>query len=292
MTVSATIGERAAQLLSLEGKIAVVTGAGSGIGRGICLRLAEMGARVAALDIDESKARETSSLISPVVPDGSTPESTAKDAKGSRRARRTSGPDRFAFAMKCDVRDASDCHRAIASTVGKWGQVDILCNCAGIAIRKDIVELTEEEWDRALDVTLKGIYLLSHEVIPHMIRGGGGSVINIASGWGLKGGPRAASYCAAKGGTVNLTRAMAIDHGRHNIRVNCICPGDVDTPMLRSECEQLGKDQRAFMKEAADRPLGRIGSVEDVANAVLFLASPMASWITGTTLVVDGGGLA
>jgi len=91
---------------------------------------------------------------------------------------------------------------------------------------------------------------------------------------------------------VNLTRAMAIDHGRHNIRVNCVCPGDVDTPMLRSECAQLGQDERAFMKEAADRPLGRVGTVEDVANAVLFLASPMAGWITGAALVVDGGGLA
>lgn len=262
MTSSIRIAERAAQLLSLEGKIAVVTGAGSGIGRGICLRLVEMGACVAALDIDENTTRETVLQI------------------------------REGIALKCDVRIAADCRSAVAAIIEKWGRIDILCSCAGIAIRKDVVDLTEEEWDRALDVTLKGIYLLSHEVIPQMIRGGGGSIINIASGWGLKGGPRAASYCAAKGGTVNLTRAMAIDHGRNNIRVNCVCPGDVDTPMLRSECVQLGQDERAFMKEAADRPLGRIGTADDVANAVLFLASPMASWITGASLVVDGGGLA
>jgi NAD(P)-dependent dehydrogenase (short-subunit alcohol dehydrogenase family) len=125
-----------------------------------------------------------------------------------------------------------------------------------------------------------------------MSRAGGGSIINIGSGWSLKGGPRAASYCAAKGGTVNLTRAMAIDHGKDNIRVNCVCPGDVDTPMLASEWAQLGEDREAFMREAANRPLARIGTPDDIANAVLFLASSMSSWITGAALVVDGGGLA
>jgi len=129
-------------------------------------------------------------------------------------------------------------------------------------------------------------------VIPHMVRGGGGSIINTGSGWSLKGGPRAAAYCAAKGGVLNLTRAMAIDHGKDNIRVNCICPGDIDTPMLASECRQLGADPELFMKEAANRPLKRIGKPEDVANAVLFLASDMARWITGACIVVDGGGLA
>ena len=282
------IAEYAAQLLSLEGKIAVVTGAGSGIGRGICLRLAEMGARVALLDIDENGARETLSLVKRASAVTSAAGLTAEFAEDSQRAQGTAKE----IAMKCDVRVVDDCVGAVASIIEKWGRIDILCNCAGVAIRKDVVDLTEEEWDRSLDVSLKGIYLLSHEVIPHMIRGGGGSVINIGSGWGLKGGPRAAAYCAAKGGTVNLTRAMAIDHGRHNIRVNCVCPGDVDTPMLRSECAQLGKDERSFLKEAADRPLGRVGTVEDVANAVLFLASPMANWITGTALLVDGGGLA
>ena len=290
MTTSTRIGEHAARLLSLEGKIVVVTGAGSGIGRGICLRLAEMGAVIAALDIDEEKARETVAQISGTALARKT-QLTAKNAKDSRSPRRAAF-DSGAMAVRCDVRLSEDCRRAVAAVVERRRRIDILCNCAGIAIRKDVVDLREEEWDRALDVTLKGIYLMSHEVIPHMIRGGGGSIINIGSGWGLKGGPRAASYCAAKGGTVNLTRAMAIDHGKHNIRVNCVCPGDVDTPMLHSEREQLGQDARSFMKEAADRPLGRVGTVEDVANAVLFLASPMASWITGAAMVVDGGGLA
>jgi len=262
----ANVASRAAQLLSLEGKVAVVSGAASGIGQGIALALAQMGARIGVLDIDQGKAKQTAEQI----------RGQAGDA----------------LPLPCDVRSAADCRRAVSPIIDQWGQIDILCNCAGIAIRKDIVELTEEEWDRALDVTLKGIFLLSREVVPHMIRNGGGSIINIGSGWSLKGGPRAASYCAAKGGAVNLTRAMAIDHGKHNIRVNCICPGDVDTPMLHSECAQLGEDAQAFMKEAANRPLARVGTPQDVAHAVLFLASPMSTWITGAALVVDGGGLA
>jgi NAD(P)-dependent dehydrogenase (short-subunit alcohol dehydrogenase family) len=260
------IKERAVQFLSLQGKIAMVTGAASGIGRGISVRLAEMGAFVALLDIADIKGRESAAEI----------EAQAGSA----------------VFLNCDVRSAPECQRAVETVIKQSGKVDILCNCAGIAIRKDIVELTEDEWDRVLDVTLKGIYLLSREVVPHMVRGGGGSIVNIGSGWSLKGGPRAASYCAAKGGAVNLTRAMAIDHGKNNIRVNCVCPGDVDTPMLRSECAQLGEDMQAFMSEAAKRPLGRVGTVDDVANAVLFLVSPMANWITGAALVVDGGGLA
>ena len=261
-----SIPERAAQLLSLEDKVAMVTGAASGIGLGIALRLAEMGCSVALLDIDKGKADDAAEEI----------------RKSSAEA----------VVLRCDVRNAEDCRKATDAVVQKWGKVDILCNCAGIAVRKNIVDLSEEEWDRALDVTLKSVYLLSREVIPHMIRSGGGSIVNIGSGWSLKGGPSAASYCAAKGGVVNLTRAMAIDHGKHNIRVNCVCPGDVDTPMLRSECAQLGEDIQKFMKESAIRPLARIGTPEDAANAVLFLASPMSPWITGAALVVDGGGLA
>ena len=141
----------------------------------------------------------------------------------------------------------------------------------------------------ALDVTLKGIYMLSHFAIPHMIKNGGGSIINTGSGWSLRGGADAVSYCAAKGGVLNLTRAMAIDHGKDRIRVNCVCPGDIDTPMLRSECAQLGEDETAFMEDAADRPINRVGTPEDVADAVLFLASDLSSYVTGQVLGVCGG---
>lgn len=261
-----TIMEKAAQFLSLEGKVAMVTGAASGIGRGIALRLADMGAAVAILDVDSAGGEATASAI----------------AERGGRAR----------FSKCDVRASRDCREAVEQSVKGLGKIDVLCNNAGVIVRKDLVGLQEEEWDRVLDVTLKGIYLLSREVIPHMIAAGGGVIINTGSGWALKGGAQAAAYCAAKAGVLNLTRSMAIDYGQHNIRVNCVCPGDVDTPMLRSECDQLGEEPAEFMKEAARRPLARVGTPEDVANAVLFLASEMAAWITGAHLVVDGGGLA
>jgi NAD(P)-dependent dehydrogenase (short-subunit alcohol dehydrogenase family) len=190
------------------------------------------------------------------------------------------------------VSSAEDCARAARTTLETFGKINILCNNAGIVIRKSVAGLREEEWDLVLDVTLKSVYLLSREVIPHMIRNGGGRIVNTGSGWSLKGGPKAAAYCAAKAGVLNLTRSMAIDHGKDNIRVNCVCPGDVDTPMLKGECAQLGDEPHNFMKEAADRPLRRIGTPEDVAMAVLFLAGDMSNWITGACLVVDGGGLA
>ena len=253
-------------LISLDDKVAVITGGASGIGLGIASRLAEAGAAVALLDVDEAGGREA-----------------ARDLEQRGLS---------AHFYRCDVTSKDDCGTATDQIIADLGRIDILCNNAGVAIRKNTVDLAEEEWDLALNVMLNGTYLLSHHVIPHMIAAGGGCIINTGSGWSLTGGPDAVSYCAAKGGVLNLTRAMAIDHGKHNIRVNCVCPGDVDTPLLRGECEQLGQDSGAFMREAADRPLNRVGTPTDVANAVLFLASDLSAWVTGTFLSVDGGGLA
>ena len=261
-----TIAENAEKLLSLEGQVAMVTGAASGIGRGIADLLARMGAAVVVLDIEEAGGAETVSEI------------CRQDGK--------------AIFFRCDVRSAKDCAAAVRIAIQSFGKIDILCNNAGVAIRKGVVDLGEEEWDRVLDVTLKSVYLLSREVIPHMIRNGGGRIVNTGSGWSLKGGPKAAAYCAAKAGVLNLTRAMAIDYGKDHIRVNCVCPGDVDTAMLRGECEQLGEEPDKFMAEAANRPLRRVGTPDDVAKAVLFLASEMSTWMTGACVVVDGGGLA
>lgn len=263
--MGADLNRRMDAMLSLEGKTAIVSGAASGIGRGIAMRLAEFGAAVAIFDIDPRGGEATAEAI---------------EAMGGR-----------ARYFLCDVTSGQSAALAVEEACNVLGPIHILCNNAGIAIRKDVVSLEEQEWDLAVDVTLKGIYTLSHSVIPRMAPDGG-CIVNTGSGWALKGGPRAASYCAAKGGVLNLTRAMAIDHGPQNIRVNCICPGDILTPMLLSECAQLGEDKEGFLKEAANRPIGRIGTPEDVANAVLFLVSPMAAWISGASLVVDGGGIA
>lgn len=250
--------------MSLKGKVAVVTGAASGIGFATAKRLAEMGAVTALLDINESGGK-----------------------KAARKIEACKGNVKF---FTCDVTSSVDCKRVTESICAEFGSIDILVNCAGVIVRKDVVELSEKEWDFVLGVDLKAVYLLSHHAIPYMERGG--SIINISSGWGLKGGPKAAAYCAAKGGVVNLTRAMAIDHGKDGIRVNCICPGDVDTPLLRGEAVQLGEDLDTFLEEAADRPINRVGVPEDVADAVVYLATELSSWVTGAVLVVDGGGLA
>jgi NAD(P)-dependent dehydrogenase (short-subunit alcohol dehydrogenase family) len=264
MTVN--INEEILKLISLEDKVAMVTGGSSGIGRAAALRLAQAGASLAILDINQSGGRTTVQEI----------EKIGAEA-------------RF---YSCDVSSDSDCQKTVELVHQEFGRLDILLNNAGIIWRKAIVETSEDEWDALLDVNLKGVFLLSRRVIPEMVKSGGGSIINTGSGWGLEGGDKAAAYCAAKGGVVNLTRAMAIDYGKDGIRVNCVCPGDIDTEMLNEEAVQLGLSKAEFLKQAEDRPLQRLGRPEDVANAVLYFASDLSSWVTGAMLVVDGGGLA
>lgn len=254
---------KGAAAFGIDDKVAVVTGAASGIGRGIAGFLSDLGAGVALLDLDEGKGREAAAVCGP--------------------------PARF---FLCDVTSPEACQRAVKQVTEAFGHIDILVNCAGVIVRKSVVELSEDEWDRVIAVNLKGTFLMCKHVIPLMARAGGGSIVNIGSGWGLKGGPKAAAYCAAKAGVVNLTRAMAIDHGPQNIRVNCVCPGDVKTPMLLSEAKQLGVDEEEFLRECAERPLKRLGTPLDVAKAVYFFASDLSPWVTGAVLVVDGGGLA
>lgn len=251
---------------ALDGKRALITGAASGIGRATALLFAREGAVVAVADLDEAGARDVARQI---VADGG-------------RAR----------AIQCDVSRDADCLRAVRDTVEALGGLDILFNNAGIIRRTNLLNTTEEEWDRVMAVNVKSVFLMSRHAIRVMIAAGGGAIVNTASGWGLVGGRNALSYCASKAAVVNMTRAMALDHGAQNIRVNCICPGDTDTPMLRAEAQQLDRPAPVFFREAADRPLQRIGTPEEIAQAVLYLASDAASFVTGTALVVDGGGLA
>ncbi|MGD8627223.1 MAG: glucose 1-dehydrogenase [Anaerolineae bacterium] len=252
--------------MELEGKVALVTGAASGIGRATALLFAQEGAAVAVVDLDEAGAQALAQTIR---------------NEGGR-----------AIALGCDVSRAADCQRAVGATVDAFGRLDVLFNNAGIIRRADVVGTTEEEWDRVMAVNVKSVFMMSKYAVPVMAARGGGAIVNTASGWGLVGGRNAVSYCASKAAVVNMTRAMALDHGPQHIRVNCVCPGDTDTGMLREEARQLNEDRAAFLADAADRPLGRVGRPEEIARAVLYLASNASSFVTGTALVVDGGGLA
>ena len=252
--------------MQLEGKVALITGGASGIGRATALLFAREGAAVAVADLDAGGAQVVAQEIV---------------GQGGR-----------AIAVQTDVSQANDCQRAVERTVEAFGGLDILFNNAGIIRRADVVETTEEEWERVMAVNVRSVFLMSKHAVPAMAARGGGAIVNTGSGWGLVGGRRAVSYCASKAAVVNMTRAMALDHGPQGIRVNCVCPGDTDTGMLRSEAQQLGMVEAQFLAEAADRPLGRVGTPEEIARAVLYLASSASSFVTGTTLVVDGGGLA
>jgi NAD(P)-dependent dehydrogenase (short-subunit alcohol dehydrogenase family) len=252
--------------LGLRDKVALITGGASGIGRAIARKFGQAGAFVALVDIDEVGGGEVTQGI-----------------------RDNGGEARF---FSCDVTQADQCEESVEGIIDVFGGLHILVNAAGMILRATVLETDEADWDRILDINLKGTFLMSKFVLPVMVRGGGGVIVNISSGWGLAGGRRAAAYCASKGGVVLLTKAMALDHAREDIRVNCICPGDTDTPMLKEEARQMGQTIEAFLEGAADRPLGRLGTPEEVAQAVLFLASDSASFITGTTLIVDGGGIA
>ncbi|MBE1556306.1 SDR family NAD(P)-dependent oxidoreductase [Sporosarcina limicola] len=255
------------KLVGLKDKVAVVTGAASGIGFATSQLLSKAGCHVVLLDINTEAGNEKTNEI---------------NEQGGK-----------ATFFTCDVTSHEACKAVIQKIESDFKRIDVLFNNAGVIRRKNIVEHSEEEWDLVINVSLKSVFLLSKYAIPVMVKNGGGSIINTGSGWGLKGGDNAASYCAAKAGVVNVTKAMAIDHGKDNIRVNCISPGDTDTPLLRGEAEQLKLDTEQFLKSSGvDRPLRRIGTPEDIAKGVLFLASDLSSWVTGTSLVVDGGGLA
>jgi NAD(P)-dependent dehydrogenase (short-subunit alcohol dehydrogenase family) len=253
-------------LMRLENKVALITGGTSGIGEATALLFAEEGARI----VITGRSKE----------------------RGEAVAKKISGAGGKAIFVVSDVRKAEDCRRAIDASVKAFGRIDILFNNAGVFYPNTVLECSEEEWDEQMEINLKGTFLMSKYALPVMIAQGGGVIINNSSGWGLVGGDKAVAYCASKGGVVLLTKAMAIDHGRQGIRVNCICPGDVDTPMLPIDARMRGMKWEDYLAGCANRPMGRIGTSEEIARAVLFLASEDSSFMTGAALVVDGGGTA
>jgi 2-deoxy-D-gluconate 3-dehydrogenase len=248
--------------MRVENKIAVVTGTGSGLGRAIAIGLAQGGADVALTELPDrlKNAEET--------------------------AREITAAGRKAFVVPLDVTDLPGIREMVNAVLSEFGRIDILVNNAGINIPKLAVEVTEEDWDRVLDVDLKGVFFTAQTVANRaMIPQGEGKIVNIASQMGVVGGSHRAAYCAAKAGVVNLTRVLAFEWAKHRINVNAVAPTFVETPLTRPMFEDSG-----FREDVLARiPLGRLGKPEDIVGSVVYLSSAAADMVTGHTLLVDGG---
>lgn len=246
----------------LIGKVALITGAASGIGRGVAAHFAAEGAKVVAFDIADAVGETVATI-------------------------RESGGDAVAF--RGSVAIDGDAARAVETAVSAYGGLDILCNVAGIMPLGTVLTQSEEEWDRTLAVNLKSVFLCARHAIPVIEKRSGGNVVNIASVTGVLGHNGLAAYSASKGGVIALTRAMAVDHAPQRIRVNCICPGTIDTGILRDYLGTVRDVDAAMQGFVANHLLGRIGTPDDIASAALYLASDEASFVTGATFMIDGG---
>ena len=245
--------------MRLKDKVAIVTGSGAGIGRAIATTFAREGARVIVADMDEEAGRETV---------------TAIQAGGGE-----------ACFSRTDVSQVEDTQRLVETALSTYGRLDVLVNNAGVYTRGDVVSTPVETWNRLLSINLTGVFLCCKAAIPALRQAGGGAIVNISSsvGWQYA-APGIAAYAACKFGVTGLTKAMACDHLPENIRVNCICPGPTDTPLIRAS--RSPEELVAFMEA---QPIGRLGSPDEIAAAALFLASDEASFVTGVAFPVDGG---
>jgi NAD(P)-dependent dehydrogenase (short-subunit alcohol dehydrogenase family) len=241
----------------LKGKVAFVTGFGSGLGRAIAVLFAREGAAIIGTSTTDSKGRETLALI--------------EKENGK------------VFFHSGDVSQSAQMKSLVDEGVRRFGGIDIVVNSAGVRTNGSITEITEAQWDRTLDVNLKGVFIVSRLAIPEMIKRGGGVIINIGARSGIAGQAGRAAYCASKGGMITLTEAMAMDYAAEKIRVNCICPGPTRTPMVDTSTPE----RLEYYKTRV--PIGRIAEPEDIARAALYLASDEGSMVTAAILPVDGG---
>ncbi len=245
--------------MRLTDKVAIITGGASGIGQATALLFAKEGAKIVVADLNDTGSFETVDQI------------------------RSAGGE--ATSVLTDVTSAKDVEAMVQSTCNAYGKLDVLFTSAGIAMRLPVVELPEEDWDRCIAINLKGTFLCCKYVIPEMIRNGQGAIISVASIYGIVGAENRAAYLASKGGVANMTRGMALDYAAENIRVNCICPGFTDTPLVRS----IIKTQAERQSLAGRHPMGRLATPQDVAYGALYLASDEAAFVTGIVLPIDGG---
>jgi NAD(P)-dependent dehydrogenase (short-subunit alcohol dehydrogenase family) len=246
------------------GKGVIVTGGASGIGKATAERFLEEGAKVAIIDVSEESG-----------------EAALKELK--KKGFRP-------LLLVGDITKSSDVKKMVREAKAKLGRVDILFNNAGILVEGTVEDVTEKDWDRIMAVNVKGVFLMSKEVVPIMLKQRKGVIVNNASCSGLVGDRNAIAYNTSKGAVVLMTKCLALDYAKKNIRVNCVCPGEIDTPMFRQEARSRNMPVEEYRKELCEyHPIGRLGVPSEVANAVLFLASDQASFITGAAFSVDGG---